>query len=69
MLDAPIRKKTKNYPKDFTPPVGYLTGYQTPNPDVQPAPEKPGHINRISHIRLQQLNKSTQLNENTLNVE
>jgi hypothetical protein len=24
MLDAPIRKRIKNYPKDFTPPSGYF---------------------------------------------
>jgi hypothetical protein len=24
MLDLPIRKRIKNYPKDFTPPSGYF---------------------------------------------
>lgn len=24
MIDIPIRKKLRNYPKDFTPPPGYL---------------------------------------------
>lgn len=61
MLDTPIRKRVKNYPKDFTPPVGYLTNSQPPSSDTQHSSDRPGHINRISHNRFEHLNKSTQL--------
>jgi hypothetical protein len=66
MLDTPIVKRQKNYPKDFTPPPGYLT-----NTSVTPSvpSSQVGHITRISHIshiQLQKLNKSTQLTDNTI---
>lgn len=31
MIDTPIRKKAKNYPKDFTPPAGYLISLRNIN--------------------------------------
>lgn len=63
MLDTPIVKRQKNYPKDFTPPPGYLT-----NTSVTPSvpSSQVGHISHISHIQLQKLNKSTQLTDNTI---
>lgn len=57
MIDTPIRKKAKNYPKDFTPPPGYLTSASQPiavtaEPEASPRP----------HIRMC-FNRSTQLTE------
>ena len=67
MIDTPILKKAKNYPKDFTPPPGYLTSTRnlnTPQTELN-VPAAQHSIKHLAQINMDSFNKSTQLTART----
>lgn len=66
MIDTPIRKKAKNYPKDFTPPPGYLFSTRNINPQPTESSTSGQQSRSVALIGMQPFNKSTQLAETTI---